>query len=169
MGKTNAIVNGGLFTALSVIFIYLSNLIPLNRLFLLGIASCFIPISILIIGIKKSVLVYISTSLICFMIVTNKLNLIAYILFFGLYGIEKYYIEKINYLVIEYIIKILIFNISLFIIYGLLYYLKIIPDFKQSIYVILIFAQIFFLLYDYVITLFIHFISIKFKRFMLTH
>jgi hypothetical protein len=168
MSKTNALVDGGLFTALSVIFIYLSNIIPLNRLYLLGIASCFIPISILVIGIKKSILVYVSTSLICFMIINNKLNLIAYILFFGLYGIEKYYIEKINYIIFEYILKILIFNISLFIIYGLLYYFKIMPDFRQNLYVIVVFAEVVFILFDYVMTLFIHFISIKFKRFMLT-
>lgn len=65
---------------------------------------------------------YISVSVISLLIIP-KANLIvslAYTSVFGIYPIVKLYIEKIKNMKIEYIIKFLIWNIHLFLVYVIL-------------------------------------------------
>ena len=110
--KSNHIAKGGIFAALSLILLYLSSVFPTNRLFILGIASCIIPLSIITTGIKNTLVVYSAVSLLSLFIIPSKLISIAYILIFGAYGFVKYFIEKLRNMPLEFVLKLLYFNIS---------------------------------------------------------
>lgn len=163
--KSSYIAKGGLFTAVGVILVYLSTILPVNKLYLLTIASCIIPLCVIDLGPKNALTVYASTAILSLLIGGIKATVILYIIFFGLYGILKYYIEKIRKLYIELILKLVFFNICMAFMY-LTYKLFVTNLFKIniSIYLILILMQVVFIIYDYAVTLFINYIYNRFHR-----
>jgi len=152
--KSNNIAKGGIFAALSLILLYFSSIFPTNRLFLLGIASCLIPLSILMTGIKNTIVVYTTISILSLFIVPSKLISIAYILIFGSYGFVKYYIEKLRITILEIILKLLYFNINSAIIISI-YKLVILNLPNINIYLLIVLMEFCFIVYDYTLTAFI--------------
>ena len=152
--KSSQIAKGGIFTALSLILLYLSSVLPTNKLFILGIASCIIPLSLITTGIKNTFIVYAAVSLLSLFIIPSKLISIAYILIFGAYGFVKYFIEKLRNMPLEFVLKLLYFNISSAIIIFIykLVFLKI-PNF--NIYLVILAMEFAFIVYDYALTTFI--------------
>ena len=94
---------GGIGTALGVLILFLTRVIPINTLALLTLASCIIPLIIIKTDVKTAIYVYFATALIGFFI-TPGIYSLMYALIFGVYGIIKYYIEKLNKLYIEIIL-----------------------------------------------------------------
>lgn len=163
--KTSQVVKGGMFTALSIMFLYLAAVLPSNKLFFAGAASTIIPISILTIRISYSFLVYAAVSILGLFLPGPKFVVISYIVFFGLYGFIKYYIERLRKLPIEIILKMIFFNISL--ICAILVYKSLfiyIPEFNTPVKLIYAAIQPVFLIYDYALTLFIAFAEKKFLK-----
>lgn len=154
--KSKHLALGGIFTAISLIFLYLSTLISINKLFLLGLASCVIPLSIITTNIKNSLIVYTATSILTFILVPSKAISILYVLLFGIYGFVKYFIEKLRNTPIEILLKLLFFNTSLLLVYSLYNALFTeIIQIKFSVIILIMLLQAFFILYDYVLTAFV--------------
>lgn len=151
---------GGIITAIGVILIYLSTIIPGNKLFLLSIASCLIPIAVISTSLKNSFIIYFSTSILAFLMSGLTTSVIAYALFFGVYGIVKYYIEKIRKLPIEILLKLIFFNVCFFIFYNILMlFTSSSLNLKLPIYIFIIGGELIFLFYDYFLTVMIVFIN----------
>lgn len=165
MNKASNIAKGGLFTGLSVIFIYLSSIMPTNKLALLAAASFIIPISILTIGIKMTFVEYLAVSILGLFLIPSKGIALAYILFFGLYGFVKLYTEKIRKAPLEVILKLLFFNIvvviSAFLYTQLFAEIINIDKFKNFLIPSILLAQVTFIAYDYLVTLLIQYYSKK--------
>lgn len=164
MNNTVSIARGGLYTALGVLFIYLSTITPTSKLYLLGIASCIIPLSILTIKIRNSFFMYISTSLLSLLLLGIKGGVIAYILFFGLYGFIKYFIERLRNMYLEIFLKLIYFNFSIALVY-ILYKVFFTELFKVAIpiYALILMFQIIFLIFDYALTLFVAYVHRRLK------
>ncbi|HEY8804038.1 MAG TPA: hypothetical protein VIM42_02845 [Clostridium sp.] len=152
--KSNHIAKGGIFAALSLILLYLSSIFPTNKLFILGITSCIIPLSIMVTGIKNTIVVYSAVSLLSFFIIPSKIISIAYILIFGSYGFAKYYIEKSRNIPLEIVLKLLYFNITSAIIITA-YKLVLLKVPNINIYLLILAMEIAFVMYDYALTAFI--------------
>lgn len=159
MNKSSIVAKGGLLTALSLLFIYLSTILPVNKLYLLGLSSAIIPISIILIDVKNSIIVYTASSILSLLLIGFKGNVIAYLFFFGIYGFVKLYIEKFNKLYIEIPLKLIFFNVAfafIFILYKT-FFVDLIKI-NVSLYIIVIFLQFVFIIYDYAFTAFIAYI-----------
>ncbi|MCC3866158.1 DUF2232 domain-containing protein [Terrisporobacter petrolearius] len=156
------IAYGGILLSLNIILLLLVNIIPINTLFLLGLAS--LPISIVIMeyGLKAGIIFYIGSVLLSFMIMANKAQWILYIFTFGIYGLVKYIIEKDRSFIQEYIFKIIVANILIIFAYIILKQFVYIP---VNIFTILIF-EIAFIVYDFVYSQFIDFYNDKLRRFV---
>lgn len=156
------IAYGGILLSLNIILLLLVNIIPINTLFLLGLAS--LPISIVIMeyGPKAGIIFYIGSVLLSFMIMANKAQWILYIFTFGIYGLVKYIIEKDRSFIQEYIFKIIVANILIIFAYIILKQFVYIP---VNIFTILIF-EIAFIVYDFVYSQFIDFYNDKLRRFV---
>lgn len=163
--KVNHITHGGLYTAISLILLYLAAFVPNSRLFFTSAASLVIPVSIVTIGIKDSFIVYAAVSLIGMFLPISKGIIAVYIIFFGLYGFIKHAAEKIKNLPFEIIIKLCFFNSAAFASYVIS---KLFISYKlpSGIFLaaIVIGMNIVFLIYDYVLTLFIDYIFRKIKH-----
>lgn len=156
MNKSKGIARGGMFTALSLLCVYLSTIIPTSKLYILGIASCIVIISILTTGIKYSIIVYTATSILSLILLGTKWNVLSYIILFGSYGFIKYYIEKMNKLILEIILKLIFFNICVVLMYYLfILFLGNTPTFKIPLGFVFVMLQPIFLICDYAVTLFI--------------
>ena len=121
MNKASNIAKGGLFTALTILFLYLSSIVPLNRFYLLGLAACIIPLSIITTNVKNSILVYVASGLLS-LLFGFRGSAIAYIIFFGLYGFIKYYVEKLRITLLEFVLKLAFFNTRSCYLYYVLYF-----------------------------------------------
>ena len=156
------IAYSGILLSLNIIILILVNIIPINTLFLLGLASLPIAVVIMDYGPKAGIIFYIGSVLLSFMIMANKAQWILYIFTFGIYGLVKYIIEKDRSFVQEYILKLLAANILIIFAYMILKQFIYIP---VNIFIILVF-EIAFIIYDFVYSQFIDFYNDKLKRFL---
>jgi len=161
--KAKDITLAGLMVALSIIILYLTNIIPVITFALLTIASVIIPITILRTNIKTAIFVYITTSLIGFFIVPIN-YFIMYFIFFGIYGIVKYFIERLRKQPLEIVLKYIFFNIILVIATAILKSLIGNFDVKIPIWEVLILAEVAFYIFDYALTVLISFYIQKFEK-----
>lgn len=154
------IAYGGILLSLNIILLLLVNIIPINTLFLMGLAS--LPISIIIMeyGPKLGTIFYMASAILSFIVMTNKSQWILYIFTFGIYGLIKYVIEKDRSFLKEYIMKIISANILIFITYFILKNFIYIP---VNLFTIIIF-QMAFLIYDYVYSRFIDYYNIRLRK-----
>jgi Zn-dependent protease with chaperone function len=78
---------------------------------------------------------------------------LPYAVFFGIYGIVKFYIEKIGKTIPEYLLKLVFFNVimaaSIFFIKN---FISVMITTKLALWAIIPIAEAVFLLYDYVYT-----------------
>ncbi|GAA0864234.1 hypothetical protein [Paraclostridium tenue] len=141
----------GILLALNIILLLLSNIIPINTIFFMGLASFLISIVIMEYGLKLGILFYISSFVLSFLVLSNKAQWLIYVFTFGIYGLIKYFVEKDRPFYIDILLKLVYANL---IILSLYFMLKGIIYIPVNIFTILVF-QFAFLIYDYVYTLFI--------------
>lgn len=157
---------GGILAALTVLSVLLANIMPTNTLSLLALSSFFISIILMELGLKSAWTFYFATTLLSFIIVPDKTMVIPFISFFGIYGVIKHYIEKLQKLVLEYILKFAFFNANVFLAYFLINSLFESQALfqKYPLWIIFIALQVVFLIYDYVYTMFISYYILKLKK-----
>lgn len=147
---------GGIFTALSVIFLYLAAVMPTGRVALYFVSGLPVALAIIEFGVTTGIGVYASASLLALLLVGDVTAVLPFILFFGHYGILKFYIEKQRKAVLEILLKLLAFNILMGIGYFLFTVLlavplpEALPNLGFYIAGAWIAAQFLFFLYDYI-------------------
>ncbi len=151
----------GMLLGINQIMLFFSSIVPGNRLFFLGIASLPVALVIIEFGLKSGIVFYVGSVLLSLIIMFDKVYLIPYILFFGIYGVVKYLIEKDRSIVFEYLLKLISFNMLLMLGYFIVKYL-IFTALKINIVVFML-AQVTFLVYDYAYGLFISYYYNKIK------
>lgn len=151
--KSKDIAYLGVLLGLNQLFIILSSVIETNTIILFAAAALMVGIIIVEFGGKSGIVFYIASSILGFFLTFNKIEIITYIIFFGLYSIVKHILEvKIYNNVILYASKILFFNISLIAMY---FTVKLFIPFELKWWMILA-AQALFLIYDYAFAIFIN-------------
>ena len=145
---------GGIMLAASWLTIFLATFIPGVELSLFALSSFFV---VLVIGqttVGNGWIFYLSTCILSLAIIPDKTAVFPYIVFFGLYGLVKYYAERIGKRPVEYVLKFLFFNVS----WGLMIFI-----FKSAflgnieipslpIPLLAAGAQVMFLLFDEILT-----------------
>lgn len=150
----------GILLGVHTILLILINIIPMNTLFIMGIASLIISIIIMEFGPKSGVVFYLASIILSFLVINNKAQWVLYNLTFGVYGLIKYIIEKDRSIYLEYILKIIFANILLMITYFILRGFIYIPI---NILIIIAF-QVVFMIYDSVYTKFIDYYETKIRK-----
>ena len=104
--KARNIALGGVLVALTTIVLYLAAFLPISTLAILTIASSIIPICIIRSDVQTAIFVYIASSLIAFFLVPINISLL-YFIFFGVFGIIKFFIERLRKEKLEILFKLL--------------------------------------------------------------
>ncbi len=129
-----------MFSAFSVIFIYMACVIPTANISLFFVSSLFVSGMIVEDQPFYAFLVFVISSLLSLLLVPNLLMVFPYILLFGHYGIGKYLIEKI---------KLLYFNaglVAIYFVYGA-FFAPLLE--RLPLYALIIVAQAIFFAYDF--------------------
>lgn len=150
----------GILLGLNILLLLISNLISINTMFFMGLASLIISVIVMEYGVNTGVVFYIASIILSFIVMPNKSQWLLYTLTFGIYGLVKYFIEKGRPIYIEVILKLIFANLVAVILYLILKNIVIIPI---NIITIIVY-QVAFLVYDYVYSLFIEYYNEKIKR-----
>lgn len=160
--KSKKIAYLGILLAINQIILILSTVFVSNTLFIFALAAIIIGVVIIEFNLSTGVTFYIASSILSLILVPDKLQIITYIAFFGIYSIVKYLIEmlvnrKFLSVIIEFILKIAFFNIVLLIYYfALSQFVNIIQIDLGSNWLLIILAEAFFIAYDYFLGYFLH-------------
>lgn len=154
------ITYSGILLGLNIVLLLISNLISINTMFFMGLASLIISVIVMEYGVNTGVVFYIASIILSFVVMPNKSQWLLYTLTFGIYGLVKYFIEKGRPIYIEVILKLIFANLVAVILYLILKNIVIIPI---NIITIIVY-QVAFLIYDYVYSLFIEYYNEKIKR-----
>ena len=161
--KVKRITLSGILLAFTVICVFLAANLPTSTLTLYAISSLFIAIIIIEFNIKAGWTFYLASSILSIILIP-RLEVMPFVVFFGVYGLIKLYIERLHSRVVEYILKMVYFNICLAL--GLLFLKELIMDgvsLTTPIYIFAAALEVVFLVYDYVYTLFIRFYAAQLK------
>ncbi|HZK34389.1 MAG TPA: hypothetical protein VFD33_03665 [Bacillota bacterium] len=163
--KARTMALGGVFTALSLLALFAISYMPNSRLFFYAASSLFISFMVVEAGIGAGWVFYLATSILSLLLIPNKLLVIPYAGFFGIYGLAKYYIESIKKPVVEYLLKGIFFIICISGLY-LLFTNALLIDFASQIpiYYLLALLIILFYIYDYLYTRFLSFYINNFRK-----
>lgn len=111
--KNFKIAFGGVTSTLSLTIMFLTGLIPTLTYAMPAISGALLMMLVIEINPKFASAVYISVSILSFLVVADKEAAVMYALFFGYYPIIKGFIEKNTKTVLSWIIKYIIFNIAI--------------------------------------------------------
>ena len=151
--KSKGVAYLGVLLGLNQLFIILSSVIETNTIILMAAAALIVGVVMVEFGGKTGIIFYMASCISGFFLTFNKVEIITYICFFGIYSIIKHYIEtKILNKYISYAMKIAAFNISLLFMYIIV---KLFINLPLQWWLILA-AQVLFIIYDYAFTIFIN-------------
>lgn len=108
-----ALTLGAMLTALGVVCLYLSSMMPTMRLSLVALAGLLPCVMVLTGGIGSGFAAYGATAVLAFLIVPNKSAALLYLVMFGHYPMVKSLAERTGNRVLEWLIKLAVFNLSL--------------------------------------------------------
>ncbi len=104
---------GGVLTALSLVLLYLASVSPTGRLGLTAVAGVVPAAAVVSGGLGAGVLSYLAAGLLGLLLIPAKDAAILYLLFFGIYPLVKYGIERLRRLGPEWLLKLAFFNLML--------------------------------------------------------
>jgi len=143
-----------LLVSLTIVLLALNTILPISTISILTVTSAIIPIAIIKTSVRNSILIYISSSLLGLLLLPKDI-VILYIMFFGIYGLIKFFIEKLNNLYFEIPLKIIFSSLVLLVYYFVFNSFINLSNIDLPLYLIFIGANIAFLIYDYALTMLI--------------
>ncbi len=174
MKQTSKTALGGIVSALSVTLMLLTAVIPFMTYAIPLLAGALLILMVIEINKKWALVVYVAVSLLAVFVVPDKEAATFYVAFFGYYPIIKSSLEKHLPIVVEWIVKLVIFNAAVIGAYFVSVKILGIPfeDMqelgKYGIPIVLGLANLTFVMYDILltklVTLYIHKFRKTFKR-----
>ena len=154
MSKSGKIALGGLLTALGVVLMFLTGLIPIGTYALPAIAGVLLIVAVIEIGAKWAWMIYAAVAVLSLLFAADKEAALLFVLFFGYYPVLKSFLERISNKVLSWISKFAVFNVAVVACFFLaVNFLQLPEDFVYCIWhlfawVFLILGNAVFLIYD---------------------
>lgn len=156
-GISYRVALGGIVSALCLVTMFLAGIMPALYLVLPMVAGVLMLIIAEEVSKGWAFLTYLAVSILSMLITFDKEAALIFALFFGHYPILRYYIEKIGKKPVKAIVKLVIFNICVLCFFYITVYLfgleQMLEEFdefgKYGGLIMLGFANVVFVLYDY--------------------
>ena len=149
---------GGVIGALSLVLMLLTSVIPFGTYAFPAFAGMLLISVVIELGFSWAFVVYTVVSLLSMLLLTDKEAALYYVFFLGFYPIIKCFIERISLKSVQYLIKFLLFNVCMVVVFYISIYLFSIPKESFSIFsvylpwVFLLLGNFVFLIYDYCVS-----------------
>lgn len=167
--KSKKLARSAILLAIMMIFIYLRTIIPGYQLAFYFLASLTPGIVIIEYGLKQGIIFTIASFILSLLMPTDKISLLLFYSFFGIYAIIKFLIEKISSKIFILAVKLLYFSAVFFV--NMLFAAKIagiVPEImlEYNIWIVFAVAITVFILYDIMYSSFSDFYIHKIKRYI---
>ena len=149
---------GGVTAALSLVLMFLTALIPFGTYAFPCFAGILLIVIVIEAGYAYAFSVFAAVAVLSFLLVTDKEAALMYVIFFGWYPIVKSLIERIGSKVIQYVIKLFVFNACMIGAFFIAVNLLGIPEDSYYIFgfsvpwMFLILGNVYFVFYDICVT-----------------
>ena len=158
--QTKSIAFGGVICGLAVAVMFLSGLIPSMEYSLPAIAGILMIPMVIEYGYKRALLCYLAVAVLSLLLVPNKEAAAFFTGFFGYYPILKGKLEQLHSRLLEWLLKVLIFNaaivLSALAAVRLLGVGQLFEEYevlgKWSLVIVLIVGNAVFIFFDYLLT-----------------
>ena len=154
MSKSGKIALGGLLTALGVVLMFLTGLIPIGTSALPAIAGVLLIVAVIEIGAKWAWMIYAAVAVLSLLFAADKEAALLFVLFFGYYPVLKSFLERISNKVLSWISKFAVFNVAVVACFFLAVNFLQLPEDSFTVFgiylpwVFLILGNAVFLIYD---------------------
>lgn len=145
--------------ALAVVCLFGASIAPTARISLLALTSVFGMVTVAEYGAKDGLIHYIGVSILSLLLIPKKLLVIVYVIFLGYYPIVKMFVERLDRRWVEWVLKVLIFNIFLAASYAVFktFFLPTVESAVTTLVLnylpwVVLGLEIIFLVYDYVLS-----------------
>lgn len=149
---------GGVIAALSLVFMLMTSVIPFGTYAFPMFAGILLILIVINLGYGYAAAVYFVTSVLSFLLVTDKEAALYYTIFLGYYPIVKSLIERIGSKAVQYIVKLALFNLCMIGAFYIGTYLLSVPKDSFNVFgvylpwLFLAGGNIFFIFYDICVT-----------------
>ena len=154
MSKSGKIALGGLLTALGVVLMFLTGLIPIGTYALPAFAGVLLIVAVIEIGAKWAWMIYAAVAVLSLLFAADKEAALLFVLFFGYYPVLKSFLERISNKVLSWISKFAVFNVAVVACFFLAVNFLQLPEDSFTVFgiylpwVFLILGNAVFLIYD---------------------
>ena len=161
---------GGVVAALSIVLMFLTSVIPSMTYALPAAAGILLIIIVIEIDKKWALGVYAVVSLLSILLIADKEAAVMYIMFFGYYPIIKAVFEKHFNVAVSWLLKLIVFNISVVIAFLIVTYVFKIPFEEMEKYGkiavigLLAAGNLVFVIYDYALSNLIKLYNLKWRK-----
>jgi len=148
--KTRQITLSAMFSALSAVSLYFASVWPTGQVGIVAFSSLFVAAAVIEMGIVQGIYVFIVSSLLGILLLPDKAAPLLYILFFGFYPVIKSSSEMVRSRMLQWVIKLAVFNAALTVIWFFVRWIFI--DFGENspgTAIIYLFGNVIFIVFDY--------------------
>lgn len=150
-GQAGRLALTAVLTALALIFLYASTLLPTGRMGVVAVAGLLPAAAVVSGGMAAGALCYAGSSLLAMLFLADKGNAFLFLLFFGLYPPVKAAVERLRKLPLELGLKLAFFNVVLTLFwFGLrTVFLAALPIPTEATWLVYLAGNVSFLVYDF--------------------
>lgn len=158
MNKSMRVAFCGVITALAIVFMLLTGLIPIGTYALPALAGVLSVIIVIEMGARWAFPVYIAVSVISLLLAADKEAVVLFIAFFGYYPMLKAKMESLHKRLIEYLLKFAVFNAAMIVSFFITIYILRVPQESFTVFgiylpwVFLVVGNVVFIIYDYAVS-----------------
>ncbi len=115
--RARGVALGGMLTALSLVFLLLAGVLPVMQLVFPAVAGLLLVVVVLELHIKWAWGIFAAVAILGLLLCPDKNVIIFYVFFFGHYPLLKNYIERLRSRIVQWLIKIPLFNVCIVLAY----------------------------------------------------
>lgn len=126
--RTSRVALGGMVAALCVVLMLLTGVLPFLTYAVPAMAGMLMVVTVIECGHKWALLVYLAVSLLSLLMAPDKVAAFVFVFFLGYYPILKDALERIPSRIGQWLVKLLLFNVSITAAYLIMIYGLQMPD-----------------------------------------
>lgn len=149
--SAKTVVYAAVLGALALICLYFGTLFPTGRWGLVALAGLLPAGAVISAGMASGLICWLGVTVLAFFIIPDKLMVLLFGVLFGLYPVVKCKIEGLRRVALEYLLKLVFFNLSFTVVFlamkaAVLDSLPVEPSVTWVLYLV---GNVVFLIYDY--------------------
>lgn len=137
--------------ALALVLIYIGSVAPSGNVGIVAVAGLLPSAAVISVGLQAGFLCWAGVSILAFLLIPDKFCVLLFGALFGLYPMIKSLVERLRRRPVEYLLKLVFFNLAFTVIYFAMRaaLLASLPEMFSAVWLLYLVGNVVFLMYDY--------------------